>query len=305
MYIRGGYDPGGGTYTWEAWRQLADASNVMNFIKGIGSTGYSTSNTTLTTANLNRAWVPYSANHTLTLPLANSVPAGTVLGPFKVISPIVVTLQRSGSDVFREHDGLSTPTSIALAQGQQCYLVSDGSIVWEVFYLSHRVTLYKGTFSAASQVSFTIPPGFREIKTHMEFLHSGSGVNLCMQLSTDGGSSWISASGSYDLDYADKGGGGWNLGQVTSSTYMEPVGGISTSPYGNTQAEISLHSARDSGKRTMMRSYALGADAQAPNAPFAGLHVGGWRRANEDNNAFRIYPGTGTFSGSYVIEGIV
>lgn len=300
-FMRGGYESAG-VWNWEPWRELLTTSN-LNGIKGQRT---STANVTAAGTDTNKAWMPYSAAHTITIPLAASHTAGTVLGPYKNLDPILVTLQRSGSDVLRLHTGTGSPSSVVLAQGQECYLVSDGAAAWDVFQLRAEALIAKADFSAVSQIALTLPPGFRRHRFNVRCEFSaGSSALLLAQLSTDGGATWISSAGAYSGDWNDKANAtSLNIGQAASDTSLGLVTFLSGSlPIG--YAEVELYSARDGGTRTMLRSHVTGPDTNAPNAPSGSLFFGGWRGANEDNNAIRIYPSTGTISGWYTMEGIL
>ncbi|PTM61906.1 pyocin knob domain-containing protein [Phreatobacter oligotrophus] len=298
-FIRGGSETGG-VWTWEAWREMLHSAN-LNGIKGLRS---STAGVTAAAADTNQAWLPFSADHTITIPAAASHPAGTVLGPFKVLDAVTVTFQRSSTDVFRVHSGLGSPTSFTMSQGQQCYLVSNGIGTWEVFYLSDTALLAEVSFSAASSLTITLPKGFRRFRLTTRAIMSAAAA-LVMRTSTDGGATWATGASDYSYDWLYKSNGsavgtGW-----TNNSFCELMGVIGTTADQRVWNELDIYDARDATVRTFFRSRSTAYYTAANAAPVGFLTAGGARNNNEANNAIQIYPGSGTISGHYKLEGIV
>lgn len=298
VFFRGGINSG--SWTWQSWREVLHPGNN----KGSNGVASTAANFTASASQMHKPWILYSAAHTVTLPLAATLGQGAILGPFKCIDPIIGTITRAGSDTIRPHNGIGSLTSITLAQGQELYLVSDGSATWEAYYTKHTVLLAKAEFSTVSQVVLALPPGFRRFVLDMGVNHGGgAGKFLAGQLSTDGGSTWISAGGSYTFDYNNRiSGSGYANGQ-TSNTYMELLTAVS-SAQPESFVEIDIINARESAYRTMLYSRMVAADNDAGSAPASNNNAAAWRNASEDNNALRLFPTSGTMNGYYTLRGI-
>jgi hypothetical protein len=270
---------------------------------GIAGAVSSTDNTTASATDANKAWALLTNDHTVTIPTAASVAAGTVFGPFKVVSAIIATIARSGSDTFRLNGGLGSPTSFTMAQGQECYLVSDGGSVWEVFNLRDTALIAEVSFSAASALAITLPRGFRRHRLHLKATLSAS-TSINIRTSTNGGSTWNTGTADYLHDWFEKSNGsalttGWSstngigLTPEISSTNLKVL------------SDLDVYDALDAATRTFFRGHSIAYQSVANSAPVGFLMRGAARNANEANNAIQIFPVFGTFTGYYKLEGIV
>jgi hypothetical protein len=269
---------------------------------GIAGAVSSTANTTASATDANKAWALLTNDHTVTIPTAASVAAGTVFGPFKVVSAIIATIARSGSDTFRLNGGLGSPTSFTMAQGQECYLVSDGGSVWEVFNLSDTALIAEASFSAASSLTITLPRGFRRHRLHVRAILSAS-ATFRLRTSINGGSTWNTGASDYRHDWLEKSNGsalttGW---ATTDGIEVVPTVGSTNL---KVLSDIDVFDALDAATRTYIRTRNIAYQSVANAAPVGFLTRGALRDADESNNAIQLFPNSGTVTGYYKLEGV-
>jgi hypothetical protein len=271
----------------------------------LGSRGYRASNAseTLIAADLDKHWVLFGASHTLTIPTAASFGAGAAGGPFTCRDSIVVTFTRSGSDQFYVA-GLGFVTSFTVARGQSFLLRSDGTSVWEVIGLNPISVIAEAAYTGLSAIDLTLPPGFRRFKLYGEFTPSAAGASMNLLMSTDGGASFITSAGAYAVDWFEKSSGSFAQTNWNTRTTGAQITGAVGSANLNAYSEVDILWPRNAGQFTMVKAFALSALTNANGAPSAVTNYGTWRAATEDNNAIRLLPTSGTFSGWYRLEGI-
>lgn len=252
--------------------------------------------------SLNKALQAITGDHTITIPSASTMGAGAVFGPFYVRDSIIVTIARTGSDTFSV-PGLGSVTSFTAARGQSFSLVSDGVSNWMAVGYSRRCTVSEVQFSAASALTITLPPGYKQYRMTSNIVMSAVG-ELRMRTSTDGGSTFTSSASSYADDWLEKSGGSGLVTGWQDRDYM-----VVTPNIGNTDQrwwnDIDIFSARDAAARTWVRSRSVGPQSVANAAPVGFVTRAAWRAANELNNAVQLYPSSGTISGYYQIEGVM
>jgi hypothetical protein len=108
---------------------IASTEFVQRAIGNLRGEVIVTTSTTLTVAEVGKLIVGSTGSYTTTLPLANSVPAGSQVMFFGAEGIISWTVQRQGTDTIDNNGG---NTSIPLRVGDTAVLESNGSSLWRV-----------------------------------------------------------------------------------------------------------------------------------------------------------------------------
>lgn len=177
------------------------ATNATRTITSASSAG----DRTFTAADAGRAIILNgSASFTMTFDPAATLGNGWAVD-VKCTTSVIVTLDPNSTETI---DG---STTITLARGQQCRIVCDGS-GFQTIGLSKEVIIAEiATTSAVSAIEIAWPPGYTYFDLQGDATYSTPTVSL-MQLSNNGGSSWVSSGyiGATDWRGSDASSGGAN-----------------------------------------------------------------------------------------------
>lgn len=125
---------------------LATTAFVQRAIGGFGQlVGYGTAGQTIPASQANSHINLFGTCSSITLPLANSVPAGSVL-MFDGVS-LACTINRQGTNVIFLNGSNNTATSLVVNDGGSVMFVSDGSASW--FATGIATLKYADEFSAS------------------------------------------------------------------------------------------------------------------------------------------------------------
>ena len=110
-------------------------------------------------------------------------------------------------------------TSRLILPGQECTLISDGTN-WRTFGLQRVVAFTLNPALPANTISFLLPLGFRDFEIELDALTIQNDQTLELVFSTNGGASWINASGAYYWTYGlNNSPSAWVVGVGGGSTY--------------------------------------------------------------------------------------
>ena len=109
---------------------LATTGFVQRALGGYSAiTGYDTTAQTIPAAQANRVIYLFGSASTITLPLANTVPVGSVV---RFLASTACTISRQGADTILASSTSSALTSVAISDGGELIFVSDGTSRWLV-----------------------------------------------------------------------------------------------------------------------------------------------------------------------------
>lgn len=236
-----------------------------------------TANTTLDSSNFGSNILVLTAGVTITFPSSSSIPAGTCV-TLKNATNAPITLAYSFAS-----DGPTT-----LGAGQSAMWIADGasSTYWRIYFDNCRELITTATPSAASEVVFT---GLTSTYSYYEivFETTSGAVSRC-QLSTDNGSTWLT-SGYYSNDTV------FATSTVTqTSASSRPYIDLGGSSYAGIIQFLNPTSAEQLGSSIQSQTQALTTNTFRAS----GRHTLG------GNNAIRLYPLSGTVTGTFKLYGI-
>lgn len=231
------------------------------------------------------------ASFTLSLTSAATLGNGWFV-MLKALSPIIVTLAPTGGQLI---DGLA---SIALAQGQECTLVCDGS-GFRTVGLQNDIRILTTTASNVAAVDLTLPLGYERFTVILSnLLALAGGQDVMLRTSVDNGVSFAAGASDYAIGYEVPNGvanrfWGNNSGNA-SSIYQRATAGNPSF------ATVNIVKPRSGGVKTQVVSFGSGDNSSVgyTNVMFSGV-----RNAAEDNNAVRIFAANGNISGSFTLIG--
>jgi hypothetical protein len=206
-----------------------------------------------------------------------------------------ITVQPTGGTI----DGLA---SLALLPQQECKLRSDGTN-WRTFGLKREVILGTQDITVTTASSTVLlPAGFRLFTLDFAGLRSDSAdATFYAQLSTDGGSTWLTGGGYYSQLLFNSSSGG--VGTVAySSVGQINLGGFTASaPYG--MASLKLYPGGPSNNPDWLIDsvywYVTGNYNQKMN-------YGGFYAGNLLATALKYYPGSGNITNLHLtVKGVV
>lgn len=113
---------------------IATTEFVQRALGGYSTiTDYTTAGQTIPASQANRLISLSASASSIIMPLANTVPAGTVI---RLVSVISSTINRQGADKFSASSTSPALTSISIADGGDLILVSDGVSSWKALGLN-------------------------------------------------------------------------------------------------------------------------------------------------------------------------
>lgn len=214
---------------------------------------------------------------------------------FKHTGRCVVTIDPNLSETI---DGAAT---LAVAYKQEGTIICTGS-AFETFGIQRQVLLETAEFSGVGTVDLLLPPGFKSYDYRINSVFGSAAQNLFMRFSNDGGSSF--KAGGSDYEYS---------GLVTAASTSPGSAGVVfgadsaiflsfSSPIAAeyTSGSLIIADARASGRQTTVSGVL---HSQRPTLSITPLVVGARVEAAEVNDAVRIYPGSGTLTGSVSLYG--
>jgi hypothetical protein len=154
----------------------------------------------LTASDSGKYFICSGGNWTLTLPVATAGLSFRLRNDMGITGTVgTITLQPTGGLI----DGQA---SLSLLPQQECTLITDGTN-WRTFELKREVILGYLTVTNVASFNFQLPNGYSEFEISCsELMSSATGMpNLQAQLSSNGGSSWLTTGaywGTYGYDSA-------------------------------------------------------------------------------------------------------
>lgn len=182
--------------------------------------------------------------------------------------------------------GTALVTAADAAAGRTALAVEDRMILLDTRNI---------TGGLSPNLDFQLPAGYSRYELAIiEIFGSAGGGDIYMDLSTNGGSSWINSAGSYLYSYTlPVSSSALGFGVLGSATQLQVWSSLGTSAGAAISGVVQIFSARESGAWTKILSNCLG-----DRAGIARGHqtFSGERLAAEDNNAFRIRTNVGNIS---------
>jgi hypothetical protein len=137
---------------------LATTNDVLGLVGNMASTNTITASSTLSTADHGVLNAISGSGITITLPLANTFPAGSCIN-LKMASANTSIINRQGSDVISIGHGNLSLTTITMASGDIAKFISDGSGTWHVAFGSYQENAMRFTSSLATSGYIREPNG--------------------------------------------------------------------------------------------------------------------------------------------------
>ena len=198
--------------------------------------------------------------------------------------------------------GVSSGSTITLAAGDTFRVRGEASSVSRVYGLGTGGLLATTSASAAAQVDFALPAGYRRYEIHYDTIVSNDGAELYCRVSQDSGSSFLAANYKWASGEADSGGTHTATGSASDAqiTIALNVGSAVT------EGSDGVVRISNPASTTRYKNVAFDTVTNDDTAGFlnkrrtgCGAYVGDAAAVN----AIRILPSAGTITGTFKLYG--
>lgn len=211
------------------------------------------------------------------------------------------------SGKFIQSDGTnwiaSTPTLPTTAGTSGNVITSDGTNFVSTSPSTAGASWFKITTSTVSGSSgITITSGITSTYNNYALMYNNvtvaGALNLLVQISTDGGSSYISTSYQSGLNAAAYNSTTWANNSFTTGLIVDAFGATTVNANGILYL---FNMTRGSG---YVASYSTQTKFNSSTTPFIQINGGAYTVASQTVNAIQITPSTSTFSGTFTLYGL-
>lgn len=155
--------------------------------------------------------------------------------------------------------------------------------------------------SAVTQVDFALPTAFRAYRLQvLDFVPSVNAERLLLRFSSDGGATFLNAANYSSFGHETVGTTGASF-QNLGLTRISLAGELTNGAANALQAEYHI-----TPGTTTIRPRVRGLSAGANGTPFfaSGYYMGSWEGTLARMNAIRLFTGSGTMTGTFILEGL-